>query len=49
MDRKMDINELILYREVPYKDLFCDMAWLMEHYNDDYYNREDIKGLVDSH
>ena len=46
MDRKMDINELILYREVPYKDLFCDMAWLMEHYNDDYYNREDIKGLV---
>ena len=30
-------HELIVYREFEDGDLLYDMAWLMEHYNDEYY------------
>ncbi len=42
----MTANDFVLYREVPEKDLFYDMLWLMEHYNDEYYNEMDLQGLM---
>lgn len=38
-------QELIVYREFEDGDLLYDMAWLMEHYNDEYYNVEDMSAL----
>ena len=37
---KMREQELIVYREFEDGDLLYDMAWLMEHYKDDYYKTE---------
>ena len=39
-------QELLLYREFEDGDLLYDMAWLMAHYEDDYYNLEDMRGLL---
>lgn len=39
-------QELLLYREFEDGDLLRDMAWLMSHYQDDYYNKEDIRSLL---
>ena len=39
-------QELIVYREFEDGDLLYDMAWLMEHYHDEYYNIDDIKALL---
>lgn len=38
-------QELIVYRNFEDGELLYDMAWLMEHYQDDYYNVEDMAGL----
>lgn len=38
-------QELIVYREFEEGDLLYDMAWLMEHYKDEYYNVEDMSAL----
>lgn len=38
-------QELIVYREFEDGDLLYDMAWLMEHYEDEYYNVEDMASL----
>ncbi|MGN1144868.1 MAG: AAA family ATPase, partial [Acetatifactor sp.] len=38
-------NELIVYRNFEDGDLLYDMAWLMSHYEDEYYNREDMASL----
>ncbi len=38
-------QELIVYREFEDGDLLYDMAWLMEHYQDEYYNVEDMSAL----
>ncbi len=38
-------QELIVYREFEDGDLLYDMAWLMEHYEDEYYNVEDMSAL----
>ena len=38
-------QELIVYRNLEEGDLLHDMAFLMEHYRDDYYNREDLAAL----
>ncbi len=38
-------QELIVYREFEDGDLLYDMAWLMAHYEDEYYNVEDMSGL----
>lgn len=40
-------QELIVYKHFDGEEasLLTDMVFLMEHYNDDYYNEEDIKGL----
>lgn len=39
-------QELIVYREFEDGDLLYDMAWLMEHYRDEYYNVEDMSALM---
>ena len=39
-------QELIVYREFEDGDLLYDMAWLMEHYVDEYYNEEDKAALM---
>ena len=38
-------KELILYRRLKEDKLLRDMTWLMEHYDDDYYNLEDREEL----
>jgi len=39
-------QELIVYREFEDGELLYDMAWLMEHYKDEYYNAEDLAALM---
>ncbi|MDD6490998.1 MAG: ATP-binding protein [Firmicutes bacterium] len=41
-------QELIVYKDFGKEEgsLLYDMAWLMEHYRDDYYNKEDMAGLL---
>lgn len=41
-------QELIVYKDFEGREgqLLYDMAWLMEHYKDEYYNREDLAGLL---
>lgn len=38
-------QELIVYRNFEDGGLLNDMAWLMSHYEDGFYNREDLAGL----
>lgn len=38
-------QELIVYREFEDGGLLHDMAFLMTHYNDAYYNKEDLAAL----
>ena len=43
----MKENELLIYKNFGEDgQLLEDMAWLMEHYNDEYYNVDDIKALL---
>jgi len=39
-------QELIVYREFEDDRLLNDMAWLMSHYNDEFYNVEDLRHLL---
>lgn len=39
-------QELIVYRNFEDGDLLYDMVWLMEHYDDEYYNEEDMSSLL---
>lgn len=43
---KTDVNQLILYKNFEYSDIFHDMTWIMENYDNEYYNTEDIKALL---
>lgn len=36
---------MILYRDLEQGQIFENMTWIMEHYDSDYYNREDIRAL----
>lgn len=38
-------RKLILYRDFEQGRIFDDLTWIMEHYNSDYYNKEDIQAL----
>lgn len=38
-------QELIVYRNFENGELLYDMAWLMSHYDDEYYNEEDMQAL----
>ncbi|MBQ9928990.1 MAG: ATP-binding protein [Lachnospiraceae bacterium] len=41
-------QQLIVYKDFTEEEgrILYDMAWLMEHYNDEYYNKEDMAGLL---
>ncbi|MBQ7954322.1 MAG: ATP-binding protein [Lachnospiraceae bacterium] len=39
-------QELIVYRGFEDGQLLYDMTWLMEHYQDEYYNKEDMAALL---
>ena len=39
-------QELIVYRNFEDGQLLYDITWLMEHYDDEYYNREDMQALL---
>lgn len=38
-------KDLILYKEFGQEEVFYDVAWIIENYNNDYYNSEDVKAL----
>ncbi len=42
----MRTNELMLYKNMEYGELLLDMTFLMENYDNEYYNREDLRSLV---
>lgn len=39
-------KNLILYKEFEHGKLFYNFTWLMEHYKDEYYNKEDLEALL---
>jgi len=42
----MRTNELMLYKHMEEGQILQDMTFLMENYDNDYYNQEDLKGLL---
>ena len=42
----MRTNELMLYKNMEYGELLLDMTFLMENYGNDFYNKEDLRGLL---
>ncbi len=42
----MRTNELMLYKHMEEGKILHDMTFLMENYRNDYYNQEDLKGLL---
>ena len=42
----MRMNELVLYKYMEHEELLRDMAFLIENASSDYYNKEDLKGLL---
>ena len=41
----MRTNELILYKDMEDGELLQDMTFLMENYNNEYYNEDDMKSF----
>lgn len=39
-------NQLILYKDFEYGTLFYDFSWIMENYDNEYYNKEDVEALL---
>ena len=42
----MRVNELMLYRHMEQGQVLNDMAFLMENYDNEYYNKEELRGLL---
>ena len=42
----MRTNELMLYKYMEEGQLLADMTFLMENYDNEYYNLEDLRGLL---
>lgn len=42
----MRTNELMLYKNMEYGEILSDMTFLMENYDNDFYNREDLRSLL---
>jgi len=40
------INELMVYKHFEQGKILDDLTWIMDNHNSDYYNQEDIKGLL---
>jgi uncharacterized protein len=39
-------NELIIFKHFEDSKILWDMTWIMENYNNEYYNRSDVKALL---
>lgn len=44
--KNIRVNELMLYKNIEESSILSDMTFLMENYNNEYYNKEDLKGLL---
>lgn len=42
----MRTNELVLYKNMEYGEILSNMTFLMENYDSEFYNREDLRGLL---
>ena len=42
----MRTNELMLYKNMEFGEILKDMTFLMENYENDYYNKEDLRSLL---
>lgn len=42
----MRTNELMLYKHIEESQILSDMTFLMENYDNEYYNKADLKGLL---
>ncbi len=42
----MRTNELMLYKNMEYGEILQDMTFLMENYDNEYYNKEDLRSLL---
>ena len=42
----MRTHELIIYKNLEHEQILNDMTFLMENYNNEYYNEEDLKSLL---
>ena len=42
----MRTNELMLYKNMEFGEILSDMTFLMENYDNDFYNREDLRSLL---
>ena len=42
----MHTNELMLYKNMEYGEILQDMTFLMENYDNEYYNKEDLRSLL---
>lgn len=42
----MRTNELMLYKNMEYGGILTDMTFLMENYDNEYYNKEDLRSLL---
>lgn len=42
----MRTNELMLYKHIEESQILMDMTFLMENYDNEYYNKEDLRGLL---
>lgn len=40
------IGELIVYKNFEYGKIFSDLSWIMENYDNEYYNKSDIRALL---
>lgn len=42
----MRTNELMLYKNMDFGEILQDMTFLMDNYDNEYYNQEDLRGLL---
>ena len=42
----MRTNELMLYKNMEHGDILLDMTFLMENYENGFYNQEDLRSLL---
>ena len=42
----MRTNELMLYKNMEFGKILKDMTFLMENYENEYYNKEDLRSLL---
>ena len=42
----MRTNELMLYKNMDYGEILKDMTFLIENSESEYYNKEDLRGLL---